>query len=98
MINYPPNNFTNTVSTVGSLSSVVRSNSMGNSLNINQPTSVTTSSGLIQGESSSAINGKWRSTGKHNSYELSKVHNGGKYNMKFIIVYLVKGIYFFITQ
>ncbi|CAH8613020.1 unnamed protein product [Schistosoma intercalatum] len=76
MINYPPNNFTNTVSTVGSLSSVVRSNSMGNSLNINQPTSVTTSSGLIQGESSSAINGKWRSTGKHNSYELSKVHNG----------------------
>lgn len=76
IINYPSNSFTNTVSPVGSLSSVVRSNSIGNSLNINQPTSITTSSGLIQGESSSAINVKWRSTDKHDSYELSKVHNG----------------------
>ncbi|CAH8594361.1 unnamed protein product [Schistosoma turkestanicum] len=76
-ITYQSSNFTNTVSSGGSLSSVARSNSFGNSLNINQPTAATTGSSLAQGVISSAINGKWRSTDKHDTYELSKVHNGG---------------------
>ncbi|KAK4475534.1 hypothetical protein MN116_000815 [Schistosoma mekongi] len=77
---YQPNNFTNTLSSGGSLgASLTRSNSIGNSLNNNQPnlTTTTGSPGLVQSGKNSAVNSKWRSTDKHDSNELSKVHNGG---------------------
>ncbi|TNN11712.1 SH3 domain-containing kinase-binding protein isoform 2 [Schistosoma japonicum] len=75
---YQPNNFSNTLSSGGSLGvSLTRSNSIGNSLNNNQPNFTTSSPGLVQGGKNSAVNSKWRSTDKQDSNELSKVHNGG---------------------